>query len=172
MMTQPPNSRLNIPQASAPDPIILLPDEAQNIHPIRNEDITAEEVRKAAINTKRGSGPSGLDADGWHRISAPNCFDDSSAELCRVIASFTRTLCSEKLGASSLEAFLVCQLISLDKSLGLHPIGVGEILRRTVGKVSVSCTRNDIIDSVLSLQVCPGHEADCEALIHAMNNIF
>ena len=52
-------------QASAPDPIILLPDEAQNIHPIRYEDITAEEVSKAAINTKVGSGPSGLDADSW-----------------------------------------------------------------------------------------------------------
>ena len=52
-------------QASAPDPIILPPDESQNIHPIRYEDITAEEVRKAAINTKGGSGPSGLDADSW-----------------------------------------------------------------------------------------------------------
>ena len=41
-------------QASAPDPIILLPDEAQNIHPIRHEDITAEDVHKAAINTKGG----------------------------------------------------------------------------------------------------------------------
>ena len=39
-------------QASDPDPIILLPDGAQNIHPITYEDITAEKVRKAAINTK------------------------------------------------------------------------------------------------------------------------
>ena len=41
-------------QASGPDPIILLPDEAQNIHPIRQEDITAEDVHKAEINTKGG----------------------------------------------------------------------------------------------------------------------
>ena len=39
-------------QDSDPDPIILLPDGAQNIHPITYEDITAEKVRKAAINTK------------------------------------------------------------------------------------------------------------------------
>ena len=120
--------KMKHPQASAPDPIILLPDEAQNIHPIRYEDITAEKVRKAAINTKGGSGPSGLDADGCRSILASNCFGDSSSDLCRAIASFTRKLCSEKLDASSLEAFLACRLILLDKNPGLRPIGVGEFL--------------------------------------------
>ena len=56
--------KMKHPQTSAPDPIILLPDEAQNIYPIRYEDTTAQKVRKAAINTKGGSGSSGLDADG------------------------------------------------------------------------------------------------------------
>ena len=63
--------KMKHPQASAPDPTILLPDEGLNIHPVRYEDITAEEVRKAAINTKGGSGPSGLDADGWCSINRP-----------------------------------------------------------------------------------------------------
>ena len=58
--------KMKHPQALAPDPIILLPDEAQHFHPIRYEEITAEEVRKAAINTR------GLDADGWRRILASN----------------------------------------------------------------------------------------------------
>ena len=82
--------KMKHPQASAPDPIILLPDEAQNIHPIRYEDITAEKVDKAAINTNR-------------------------SDLCRATASFTRKLCLEKLDASSLEALLACLLIPLDK---------------------------------------------------------
>ena len=30
----------------------------------------------------------------------------------------------------------------------LRPVGVGEILRRIAGKIVVSSTRNDIIDSV------------------------
>ena len=151
--------KMKHPQVSAPDPIILLPDEAQNIHPIRYEDITAEKVRKTAINTEGGSGPSGLDADGWRRILASNCFGDSSSDLCRAIASFTKKLCSEKLDASSLEAFLASRLIPFDKNPGLRPIGVGEILRRIAGKVAVSSTRNDIIDSVGSLKVCTGYEA-------------
>ena len=159
------------PQTSAPDPINLLLDEVQNIHSIKYEDIAAEEVRKVAINTKEGSGPSGLDADGWRRILASSCFGDSSADLFRAIASITRKLRSEKLDASSLEAFLACRLIPLDKNPGLRPT-VDGTLRRIAGTVVVSFTRNEIIDSVGSLQVCAGHEAGCEALIHAMNNIF
>ena len=90
-----------------------------------------------------------------------------------MIASFTRKVCPKKLDASSLEAFLACLLIPLDKNPVIHPIGVGEILRRIIAeKVLVSSTRNNIVDSVGLLQVCAGHEAGCEALIHAMNDIF
>ena len=153
-------SKVNMkhPQASACDPIILLPDEAQNIHPIRYEDITAEKVRKAAINTKGCSGPSGLDAVDWRIMLASNCFGDSSSDLCRAIVSFTRKLCLEKLDASSLEAFIAYRLFSLDKNPGPRPIGVGEILRRIAGKVVVSSTRNNVIDTVGLLQVFAGHE--------------
>ena len=49
--------KMKHPPASAPGSIILLPDEVQNIHPVRYEDITAKKVRKAAINTKGGSDP-------------------------------------------------------------------------------------------------------------------
>ena len=154
--------KMKHPQASAPDPIILLPDEAQNIHSIKYEDISAEKVRKAAIITKEGSGPSGLDADGWRRILASSCFGDSSADLIRAIASITRKLRSEKLDASSLEAFLACRLTLLDKNPELRPIGVDEILRRIAGAVVVLSIRNEIIDSVGSLQKCAGHEAGCE----------
>ena len=63
--------KMKHPQASPPDPTILLSDEGQNIHPIRYEDITAEEVLKAAINTKGGSGPLRLDVDGCCSINRP-----------------------------------------------------------------------------------------------------
>ena len=103
-----PKLKMKHPQASASDPIILLLDEAQNIHTIRYDDITAKEVRKAAIITKRGSGPPGLDADGWCRILTSNCFCGSSFNLCRATVSFTKSLFSEKLDAFSLETFIAC----------------------------------------------------------------
>ena len=98
-------------------------------------------------------------------------FGESSSDLCQTLAKVTKKLCTEELSAS-LEGFLACRLIPLNKNPGLRPIGVGEVLRRIIGKVIVSVVRNDIISSVGSRQVCAGHEAGCEAAIHAMHTIF
>ena len=62
--------------------------------------------------------------------------------------------------------------IPVDKSPGLRPIGVGEVLRRIAGKVIVSHLKEDVIQSVGSLQVCAGQDAGCESLIHAMRTIY
>ena len=63
-------------------------------------------------------------------------------------------------------------MIPLDKNPGLRPIGVGEVLRRIAGKVIVSHLKEDVIQSVGSLQVCAGQDAGCESLIHAMRTIY
>ena len=63
-------------------------------------------------------------------------------------------------------------LFSLDKSPGVRPIGVDEVLRRIVGKVVMKVIKGDIQESVGSLQVCAGQAGGCEAAIHAMHNIF
>ena len=63
-------------------------------------------------------------------------------------------------------------MIPLDKHPGLRPIAVGEVLRRITGKVVVSVLRKDVVASVGSLQVCAGHDAGCEAAVHAMHSIF
>ena len=64
------------------------------------------------------------------------------------------------------------RVIPLDKNLGLRPIGVGEILRRITGKITVSVVKKEVISSTVSLQVCAGQEAGSEAAIHAMEKIF
>ena len=69
-------------------------------------------------------------------------------------------------------------LIPLDKRAdkegkpGVRPIGVGEILRRIVGKVVVANIRDDIINAAGPLQTCAGLKSGIEASIHAMRNIF
>ena len=75
--------RMKHPKAVNPDPVVLLPDDTPNVHPIRFECITAEEVRKAAIRTKGGSGPSGLDAYGWRRIFTSKSFGECASDLCK-----------------------------------------------------------------------------------------
>ena len=83
-----------------------------------------------------------------------------------------KKLCIVENQSTSLEAFLANRLIPLDKNPELRPVGVGEILRRIAGKVIVSHLKEDLIQSVGSLQVCAGQDAGCESLIHAMRTIY
>ena len=47
-----------------------------------------------------------------------------------------------------LESFLVCKLIPSNKCPGIRAIGVGEVIRRVIGKV-ISWTVNDNLTDVL-----------------------
>ena len=52
------------------------------------------------------------------------------------------------------------------------PIGIGEVLRRIAGKVIMRVAKEDVINSVGSLQVCAGQNAGAKAAIHAMHDIY
>ena len=134
--------------------------------------ITAESIRRAAMRTKGGAGPSNMDTDGWKRKLPSNSFGSCATDLCKATAEVVKTISSKSDTSNSLEAFLASRLISLNKNPGLRPIGVDEVLRRIVGKALVSAVREDIVKSVGSLQVCAGQETGCEAAIHAMHDIF
>ena len=63
-------------------------------------------------------------------------------------------------------------MIPLHKNSGLRLISVAEVLQRIVSKVIVTHARGDVLTSVGFLQVCTGHETECEYLIHAMLTIY
>ena len=56
------------PKSKIADKDVLLTDIPIEVHPIRFEEIDAEMIRNAATKTKGGSGPSGLDGEGWRRL--------------------------------------------------------------------------------------------------------
>ena len=130
-------------------------------------------VRDAALITKGSGGPSGVDANGFRRILTCKSFKRSGTELCEAIASMTKRLCTEYVDPRGLEAILANRLIPLDKGEGaVRPIGVGEVLRRIMGKCVTKVTKPDVIDASGSLQVCAGHKSGSEAAIHAMRELF
>ena len=86
-------------------------------------------------------------------------------------AEVIKKLCTVENQTTSL-AFLANRLIPLEKYPGLRSIGVGEVLGRVAGKVIVSHLKEDVIQSVGSLQVFAGEDAECESLIHAMRKIY
>ena len=89
--------------------------------------------------------------------------------MCGVLATLTRRLKTEYIDPASIEPILASHLIPLDKGNGeVRPIGVGEVIRRVIGKV----TRQDILESSGSLQVCAGHKSGSEAAVDAINSLF
>ena len=109
------------------------------MHSIVHVDIDEELIKKAAITTKRGGDPSGLDADRYRRVIVSSCFGPATSDLCKTIVELVKKLCitdiSNNNNCASFESLVACRLIPLNKYPGLRPIGVGEVLRRISGKV-------------------------------------
>ena len=176
---------MNLLRSKHPEPADLNADaifdqQAPEVHPIVFDSINADSVRSAALNTHGGAGPSGVDADGWRHILVSRNFGLASEELREAFAAMIKILCTEKVElvtsndhvTSSIEAFLACRLIPLDKRPGVRPIGVGEVLRRIAGKVFMSVVKGDVQECAGSIQVCAGQDGGSEAAIHAMRTIY
>ena len=85
----------------------------------------------------------------------------------------TKRLCTEYVDPWGLEAILVNLLIPLDKGEGaVRPIGVGEVLRRIMGKCVTKVTKPNVIDASGSLRACAGHKSGSEAAVHTMRELF
>ena len=141
-----------------------------DVHPILFERITGETIRAAALRAKGSAGPSGVDAAGWKRLLCS--FHRESKDLCSSVAAFARRLCSTYVDPEGLLAYLACRLVPLSKNPGVRPIGIGEVLRRIIGKAVMRVVSMDVLQAVGPIQLCAGHLAGCEAAVHAMKSIF
>ena len=106
-------------------------------------------------------------------------YGNTGKELRTSLARMTQKLCTQEVGIipgsnrSNIEAYISCRLIPLQKEpSGIRPIGIGEVLRRIIGKAIVTEIKPEIIDAAGSIQVCAGQKGGCEAAAHAMTEIF
>lgn len=153
-----------------PEAIIADSYQGPDTHPVLFDDITGASIRHAALRTNGSAGPSGLDTCAWQRLCCS--FKSASFDLCNAVASVARRLCAEYVAPEGLSAFIACRLLALDKCPGVRPIGVGEVLRRIIGKAIMVVVRRDVQQAVGSQQLCAGQEAGCEAAVHVMRSIF
>ena len=150
----------------------LLFGPVEEIHDLVYQEINGELVREAALRTKGSGGPSGVDANGFKRILACKSFKRSSVNLCESIATLTRRLCTEFVDPLTIEPIVASRLIPLDKGNGkVRPIGVGEVIRRIIGKCVTKVAKQDVTNASGAMQVCAGQKSGGEAAIHAMRNI-
>ena len=71
-------------------------------------------MRKAATRTKGGTGPSGLDDDGWRKMLTSKVFGSSTSDLRKAIADFIKYICINEIefqnNTTSLETFAASRL--------------------------------------------------------------
>ena len=107
------------PEASETSGDILLKETPQEVHPVTYESINSQMVRDAIKKTREAAGPSGMDADEWHRILISGNFGNVGEDIRNSIAEMAKTLCQER-GANYLAAFVACRLTLLDKQPGVR----------------------------------------------------
>ena len=152
------------PKAQPAHPEALLHGELPTINPILFESITSDTVRRSALATQGSAGPSMADSYIWRRMLVS--FKAASNDLCCAVAGILATEHVDPLG------LLNNRLVPLDKNPGVRPIGIGETLRRIIGKSVMTIIKKDIMHATGVAQVCAGHPAGCEAAIHALRSVF
>ena len=165
------------PPAAEIQPNTLLEGPVNQVSPTKFSTIDEQEIMKAANQIKGSGGPSLLDAKQWRRILCSKQFKGEGKDLREELASFAKKIATETIDPSTLTPYTASRLIPLNKTPGeadpqVRPIGVGEVLRRIVGKTISWALSDDIQAAGGSLQVSTGLKGGSEAAIHAMKEIF
>ena len=151
----------------------ILPQEEQHVEPVTYEQINAEAVERAARNMSGSGGPTQVDADIWKVMVCSKAYGNATLALREGITLLARRLCSEEIPYENIALLFSNRLVPLRKrDDGVRPVGVGETLRRIIGKTVAKAFKEDIQNSCGPLQTCTGIQSGIEAAIHAVKNIF
>ena len=163
--------KLKHPESRKANEDIKLQGPLLTVEKVIFDVIDEKMVLEAAKITRGGSGPSGLDADGWRRILVSRDYGDVGVDLRKAVASVIRRICTAEIKDLSLTPLMASRLVPLNKNPGLRPIGVGEVLRRIMGKVVMSTLSEDVVRASSITQMC-GRSSGSEGAIHAMRRMY
>ena len=111
-------------------------------------------------------GPTRVDADNWKDVLCSKVFGKLSEELSEEVAIATRRLCVEDIPHQHIKLLLDNRLVPLMKENdGVRPIGIGEVLRRIMGRCVTKIVGNDVQLVGGTLKTCTGVEAGIEACL-------
>ena len=134
-----------------PSAVIELEAPVQAPHSVIIEQIDGLLIRSIALRTQGAAGPSGMDAPGWRRLLSS--FHKESNGLCEAVAMVGRRICQHFVDPAGLSAFTACRLVALDKCPGVRPVGIGEVVRRILGKAILTVTGPDVQQVTGALQL-------------------
>ena len=152
---------------------MILKGPIKYIDPIIFEELTPDLIKKTAFHLNGSAGPSNLDSDQWRAILGSSKYGQIGLDLAESLSRMAKILCIEQIkDHDSLDPLMACRLIPLNKNPGLRPIGIGECIRRIIGKAVTNILKVDIQEQAGSLQLCSGVKSGIEANIHAMRSIY
>ena len=161
------------PKGEEATPEVLLQSDAPRFEPVIFEAINRAAIQLAAKNTSGSGGPSRIDSDIWKHMLCSKAYGALADELADAVAVLTKRICTEDIPYDHVSSLFACRLVPLIKETdGVRPVGIGETLRRIMGKSIAKALRNDIQMAGGCLQTCTGIEAGIEAAIHAMAKTF
>jgi hypothetical protein len=163
------------PAAALPHCEALLPrpkhaDGSESLEPLIEVTITAGDVETIARRIRGGGGPGGSDASIWQRLLLHH--GALSARLRDAVAALGHVMANEEMDWKLIRALVANRLVALDKCPGVRPIGIGECLRRILGKVMAKVTRDSATLEAGADQLCMGLAGGIEGAIHGMNELF
>jgi hypothetical protein len=133
-------------------------------------DISSSHVELAARRLQGGAGPGGTDSMQWKDFLLRH--GAHSDKLRDAIASLARRLSNTIVDWKDIQSLLSNRLIALDKCPGVRPIGIGETLRRLLGKCLALATRSDVESECGTKQLCSGMKSGIEGAIHTVTDLF
>ena len=126
-------------------------EEVPRVEAVVFEGIDANAVQQAAKSTSGSGGPTKISADTWKNMLCGA--GKQSDELAEQIAIMARRICTEDIQYEKLEVHWACRLVPLMKEDdGVRPVGIGEVLRRIIGKCVLKVLSNDIQEAAGTLQ--------------------
>ena len=120
------------------------------------ESIDLELVYKTAKMINGSGGPTLIDSECWKHLLCSNNFKVQQKNLCDAIAKLAQQICVTQINPAHFKELFACRLIPLDKCSGVRPIGIGEVLRRIIGKCVMKTLKVDVEESVGNIQTCGG----------------
>ena len=150
----------------------LMKGPIEEVDAVIFDSIDSSRIEKVARDLSGSGGPSGTDAETWQHILCSKQFKKKPELLKEAVAVLARKLCCQKIQPDHLKTYIAGRLIPLDKDPGVRPIGIGEVLRRIVGKAVMTTLKQDIIMNTAPMQLCGGLQGGVEAAIHAVRKIF
>ena len=162
--------KLKHPDSKVPSQLALYKCKDDEIPVWEDVEVNGSHVLQVARMIQGGAGPGGSDSTHWQ--DSLMRFGAHSERLRESVAELIKGLANSIIPWQEIRALMANRLIALDKCPGVRPVGIGEALRRILGKVMVMVTRYEVEEVAGVAQLCAGVRSGIEGAIHTMSDLF